>query len=69
MVVMRSKVSSAGMIYLPVEIRDVLGPYVHIIPGVKAAVIYPANEDLSKVKRSVEIILQDLELKIEDQQG
>jgi len=68
MVVMKSKISKSGMIYLPKEIRDALGPYVHIIPGVKAAIIYPANEDLSRVKRSVEIILQSLELRIEDQQ-
>jgi len=69
MIVMKSKISKAGLIYLPKKIRDVLGVYVHIIPGVKAAVIYPANEDLSKVKGSVEIILRKLELRIEDQQG
>jgi len=66
---MKSKVTDAGLLYLPKEIRDALGPYVHIIPGIKAAIIYPANEDLSRVKRSVEIILQSLELRIEDQQG
>jgi len=65
---MKSKVSKAGLIYLPKEIRDALGLYVELIPDDKATVLYPANEDLSRVKRSVEIILQHLELRIEDQQ-
>lgn len=64
MVKFETKVDSAGRVYLKEEIRKALGENVHIIPNAFAIVMFPANSNLENVKRSVELILKDIELRL-----
>ena len=53
--------------YIPKEIIQTLGFQLKIIPNLKAAVVYPANENPERILKSLEVILADLKLRLEDQ--
>jgi len=51
--------------YFPKRLAKAFGFRLKLIPDFKAAVIFPENEDLNTVIRSLEIILQDFRLRAE----
>jgi len=53
------------MAYIPKAIIDALGLEWKIVPDAKAAVAFPISADLRFVKKSVELILKELELMTE----
>jgi len=55
-----------GQYYIPKEVREALGKELTLIPNSKSAVLYPRHANLGSVIKSVKIILQDLELRHED---
>ena len=52
--------------YFPKAIVKTLGFELKAIPNAKAMVVYPKNADLKTVIKSLKIILQDLELRVEE---
>jgi len=62
---LKSKITDAGVIYIPNEIRESFGKYVKLIPDAVAALLFPADADLEAVAKSLEIIRQELQLRIE----
>lgn len=62
---LRAKITDAGVIYLPNEIRESFGKHVKLIPNSLAAILFPADADLQDVRDSVNVILQDMELRIQ----
>ena len=62
------KLDSLGKIYLPKPLRNAgFSVKVKIRPNQCAAIMYPSNVDLKHVKRSVEILLDDIEHVIESE--
>ncbi len=61
---LRAKITDAGVIYLPTEIRRSFGKHVRLIPDSIAAILFPADADLEDVQDSVNVILQDIQLRI-----
>jgi hypothetical protein len=61
---LRSTVSSAGLLYLPATVREGLGKRVRLLPDSLAVVVFPEKADLTDVRDSLRIVLQDVELRI-----
>jgi len=57
------KAGSQGHFYIPKVIRETLGNELSLVPNAKAGVIYPKGSDLKEVILSLQIILQDLQLR------
>ena len=57
-------VSKSRMTYLPKGVVEVIGRKPRVIPNAYAVVMYNEKLELKDVKRSVEIILQDIEHRI-----
>ena len=53
--------------YFPKVIIKTLGTELKAVPNAKAMVLYPKEADLKTVIKSLKIILQDLELKAEEE--
>ncbi len=64
----KGTITSAGLVYLPKEVREYLGRSVVLVPNSKSILIFRYGEDLSLVRRSLEIILADLNLQIDTEQ-
>ena len=64
---LKATITRAGVIYLPIELRESFGRKVRVIPNTAAAVLYPADEDLKNVEESLKIILKDIQLRIRRQ--
>ena len=64
MVELECKITESGVLYIPKEIRQCFGRRMKIIPNATAAVFFPANASLEDVKKSLEIIMADLEHRI-----
>lgn len=67
MVKFKLKTNPVGQIYLPKEIREELGKELILIANAKVGVIFPTNESLDRILKSLEVILADLKLRLEDQ--
>ncbi|OLD55564.1 hypothetical protein AUI46_04265 [archaeon 13_1_40CM_2_52_13] len=61
---LQSKITNAGVIYLPSEIRQSFGRQVKLLPDSCAAILYGADTPLVDVVDSVKVLLQDLDLRI-----
>jgi hypothetical protein len=61
---LQSKITDAGVIYLPAEIRESLGRQVKLLPDSCAAILYGADTPLEDVRDSVKVLLQDLALRM-----
>ena len=53
------------LVYIPKKVLESLGYSLTIVPDFNAAVLYPTGEDLEIIAKSVEVILQDLKLRME----
>lgn len=58
------KTGSQGHIYFPKIIRDAFGEKLKLLPNDCAGAIYPENADPRRVIASLEVIIQDLKLRI-----
>lgn len=54
-----------NVVWVPKEIVDAFGRRLTLLPNSVAAVIYPKDADLQAVLKSLRIIQQQLELRIE----
>ncbi len=62
---LRSTISDAGVLYIPSEIRHSFATkHVRLLPDALAAILYPDNASLEDVRESVNILLQDIDLRI-----
>jgi len=59
------KTGSQGHIYLPKRIRQIFGKKLRLLPDANAAAIYPVDADLRAVIASLQLIIQDLTLRLE----
>ena len=57
------KIGSQGHVYLPKNIRKLLGDRMTLLPNSHAVIIYPENANPETVIKSLRIIIQDLQLK------
>lgn len=64
MVEFESNIDSANRVYLKEEIRKVLGKEVKMIPNAFAVVIYGKDTNLENVRKSIELILHDIDLRL-----
>lgn len=64
---LQSKITDAGVIYLPNEIRQSFGRQVKLLPNSCAAILYGAETPLEDVVDSVNVLLKDLDLRIRRQ--
>jgi hypothetical protein len=62
---LESKISDAGVLYVPAEIREAFGRRISWIPNSVAAIMFPSGVPLEDVKRSVELLVKDLGLRID----
>jgi len=58
------KTGPQGHIYLPKKIRKFLGKNLKLLPNATAVVIYPEKADLQTVIKSLQVIISDLELRV-----
>ncbi len=65
MVLLRTKITATGVLYIPKEIREAFTRELKIIPNARAALFFPANAPYEDVLRSLEIIEADLRHRIE----
>jgi bifunctional DNA-binding transcriptional regulator/antitoxin component of YhaV-PrlF toxin-antitoxin module len=65
MVEMKTKITDAGVFYVPKELRDAFGLKIKIIPNAAAAVFFPQNARYKDVLTSLQIIQADIEHRIE----
>jgi hypothetical protein len=61
---LESKISNAGVLYVPAEIREAFGRRISWIPNSVAAIMFPSDVPLEDVKQSVDLLVKDLELRI-----
>jgi hypothetical protein len=52
------------LVYIPKKVLDSLGHSLTIVPDSNAAILYPTGKDPETVVKSVEVLLQDLRLRI-----
>ena len=65
MVTFHAKANPQGQYYLPKEVRQELGEQIDLICNVKAAVIYNSNIPLDLVLKSLKILCDDVENRLE----
>jgi bifunctional DNA-binding transcriptional regulator/antitoxin component of YhaV-PrlF toxin-antitoxin module len=65
MVLLKTKITTTGVLYIPKEIREAFTRELKIIPNARAALFFPANAAYEDVLRSLEIIEADLRHRIE----
>ncbi len=61
---LESRISNAGVLYVPAEIREAFGRNITWIPNSVAAIMFPSDVPLEDVKQSVDLLVKDLELRI-----
>jgi bifunctional DNA-binding transcriptional regulator/antitoxin component of YhaV-PrlF toxin-antitoxin module len=64
MVEMKTKITDAGVFYVPKELRDQFGLRIKIIPNASAAVFFSRDTRYEDVLKSLDIIKQDIEHRI-----
>lgn len=50
---------------MPKKIREVFGAKLKMMPNAQAAAIYPADADLQAVIASLQLVIEDLKLRLE----
>lgn len=65
MVELKTKITDAGVFYVPKELRDAFGLKIKIIPNASAAVFFSRNTRYEDVLASLRIIQQDIEHRID----
>jgi bifunctional DNA-binding transcriptional regulator/antitoxin component of YhaV-PrlF toxin-antitoxin module len=65
MVLLKTKITTTGVLYIPKEIREAFTRELKIIPNARAALFFPADAAYEDVLRSLEIIEADLRHRIE----
>jgi bifunctional DNA-binding transcriptional regulator/antitoxin component of YhaV-PrlF toxin-antitoxin module len=65
MVLLRTKITTTGVLYIPKEIREAFTRELKIIPNARAALFFPADAAYEDVLKSLEIIEADLKHRIE----
>jgi len=61
------KTGPQGHVYLPKKIRDAFGNDLKFLPNSEAGAIYPKNADLNRVIQSLQLIIEDLKLRVKDE--
>jgi hypothetical protein len=62
------KIGPQGHIYLPKKIREVFSAKLKMMPNAHAAAIYPADANLQAVIASLQLIIEDLKLRLETEE-
>jgi len=65
MVLLKTKITTTGVLYIPKEIREAFTRELKIIPNARAALFFPADAAYEDVLKSLEIIEADLKHRIE----
>jgi hypothetical protein len=65
MVLLRTKITTTSVLYIPKEIREAFTRELEVIPNARAALFFPADASYEDVLRSLEIIQADLKHRIE----
>ena len=65
MVLLRTKITTTGVLYIPKEIREAFTRELKIIPNARAALFFPADAAYEDVLKSLQIIESDLRHRIE----
>jgi bifunctional DNA-binding transcriptional regulator/antitoxin component of YhaV-PrlF toxin-antitoxin module len=64
MVEMKTKITDAGVFYVPKELRDQFGLRIKIIPNASAAIFFSQNTRYEDVLASLRILQADIEHRI-----
>ena len=64
MVILRSKMTESGVLYIPKEIRDAFGRNMRFITNAIACVMYPDGTEYEDVLTSLEIMRADIQHRI-----
>jgi bifunctional DNA-binding transcriptional regulator/antitoxin component of YhaV-PrlF toxin-antitoxin module len=67
MVKFHSRANPQGQYYLPKEVREELGQEIDLICNAKAAIIYNSNTPLNLVLKSLKVLSNDLQHRLEIQ--
>jgi bifunctional DNA-binding transcriptional regulator/antitoxin component of YhaV-PrlF toxin-antitoxin module len=67
MVKFHTKANPQGQYYLPKEVREELGKELDLICNAKAAIVYNSNTPLELVLKSLKVIANDVQHRIEIQ--
>jgi hypothetical protein len=54
----------SGVLHVPEELREILGPDMKIIAGTTAAVLFSAGTSYADVLRSLEMIQEDIQFRL-----
>jgi bifunctional DNA-binding transcriptional regulator/antitoxin component of YhaV-PrlF toxin-antitoxin module len=65
MVLLKTKITTTGVLYIPKEIREAFTRELKIIPNARAALFFPADAAYEDVLKSLQIIEADLRHRIE----
>lgn len=65
MVKFQIRANPSGQYYFPKEVRAELGETLALICNAKTAIVFPENTPLSVVLQSVEIIVKDLQQRLQ----
>ena len=60
------KTGPQGHVYFPKKIREYFGEKMKLVPNARAGVIFPENADPKQVIASLEVIIQDLKLRVKE---
>jgi hypothetical protein len=64
MIELKTKITDAGVFYVPKELRDAFGLKIKIIPNASAAIFFSQNARYEDVLASLEIIAADIRHRI-----
>jgi hypothetical protein len=65
MVLLKTKMTKTGIVYIPKEVREAFSRELKILPDARAALFFPAEAAYESVLKSLEVIEFDLKHRIE----
>jgi len=65
MVKFKLKTNPVGQVYFPKEVRDELGEKLELIANAKSALVFPEGEPIKNILRSLNVIRNDLENRLQ----
>ena len=68
MVLLKTKITKTGVLYIPKEVREALPREIRIIPNARAALFFPADALFEDVLMSLQIIEAELKHRLQMQQ-
>lgn len=68
MVLLRTKITKTGVLYIPKEVREAFPRKIRIIPNARAALFFPADALFEDVLTSLQIIEAELKHRLQMQQ-